>query len=164
MVPYKYHLERGLNGESTYDAIIYIVKIWQPETEAVLREFFNTTPLLKIGPIVLLLMMALSRPKTFEQLVHACLFGVVGFVSVTSFYSPQFILWIIPLACFTANSTLYWTITIYSLATYLYAPVAFDYRGWWYEAILIGLAGWRFLIMGLAWKLLLKRAGVRQVG
>jgi hypothetical protein len=39
--------------------------------------------------------------RRFEDLINSFLFAIFGFMSFSTFYSPQFVLWVLPLICFS---------------------------------------------------------------
>jgi uncharacterized membrane protein len=93
VAPFKFHAARTLNGESTYDAINYLFRapVVMEGSEA------GWASLLQAGCAFAA---AAMRPRSFEDLVNTFLFAVLGFMSFSVFYSPQYVLWILPLVCF----------------------------------------------------------------
>ena len=115
--PYSFHLQRNLNGESTYDAILFLFPF------PLLRELLNS--LAKWLQIAMSILAAGLKPKSFEDLVNSFLLGILGFISFSVFYSPQFLLWIISISCFSQNHFLNLLAITFSWATFIYFPVLY---------------------------------------
>ena len=118
LAPFQRQAGRKFNWESTYDAVNYVFG-----TELNAKQI----PLL---PQALQLAAALGsaamRPRTFSDLVNAFLFAVLGFMMFSTFYSPQFVLWILPLVCFSDSRVMLVSAVVFSWLTYLYFPISFD--------------------------------------
>lgn len=115
--PYRFHARRVNFGESTYDALYYL-----------LAFCFDGPPVLGgTGPVLVQLACALGaaalRPKSFAELVHACLLGMLGFMSFSVFYSPQYILWLLPVAAFSEDRTVRRLAIAGAWLTFLYYPI-----------------------------------------
>jgi hypothetical protein len=113
--PYK-HYAALANGESLYDTINYVFG----------------TPLISKAPwvahslqIACALAAAAMRPRSFEDLVNAFLFAILGFISFSIVYSPQYVLWILPLTCFSDSRTILISAILLSWLTHLYFPIGF---------------------------------------
>lgn len=130
--PFMFHAVRTFNGQSTYDAINYL--FGNPESPLLewleLRwpkvqwsEVQLAAPSLQIGCA---LFAAAMRPRSFGDLVDALLFAALGFISFSVFYSPQFVLWILPLACFSTSRRMLLSAIGFSYLTYLYFPISYD--------------------------------------
>src|SRR5262249_555031 len=119
IAPFNFHALRTLNGESTYDAINYLFGFplisEQPEVRWVGQSLQVTGALAG----------AAMRPRTFDDLVNSFLFGVLGFMSFSVFYSPQFVLWILPLVCFSRSRIMLILAILLSWLTYLYYPISY---------------------------------------
>jgi hypothetical protein len=120
VAPFEIQALRTPNGESIYDAINYI---------------FGATAMLKgsearwVGQSLQVgcaLAAAAMRPRKFEDLVNAFLFAVLGFMSFSVFYSPQFVLWILPLVCFSGSRVMLISAIFFSWLTYLYCPISYS--------------------------------------
>ncbi len=152
--PYQYHAVRGLNGETTFDALVYLWGLFSPQQQEALRVALDNSHWSRLFQILVLLGTIAMRPKTFEDLVNTFLVGVVGFISFNIFYSPQFVLWVIPIACFSQSKPVLWTTFTFGLATYFYFPLAFDSRYAGYPEVfpwsIILIAGLRIALMGMA--------------
>jgi hypothetical protein len=119
---YRFHAERWLNGESTFDAIAYL-------TGPAIRDALAGMPRL---PIILqaacALIAAAFRPRTPPELMRAFLFVTTAFVSFSVFYSPQFVLWLVPFVAEWTWPLASWLVVGTSWVTYAYFPVAFFRR------------------------------------
>ena len=97
VAPFKLHAVRTLNDASTYDGINYLFGSPVISNGSAVRWIAQS---LQVGCA---LAAAAMRPRSFEDLVNASLFAVLGFMSFSVFYSPQFVLWILPLVCFSGS-------------------------------------------------------------
>jgi hypothetical protein len=144
LVPYRFHGARGLVTGSLplliHDAVRSVsgVSVDGPAY----RLLFV---LLQLAGLPLCV---LHRSDRMESLVHCCLVAVLPFVMFSRVASPQWILWILPLALLVARSRadVAWLV-IYSLATYLVYPLAWDALG---EHSIAVAVGWALLFVILA--------------
>src|SRR5262249_54578250 len=114
VAPFKLQALRTLNGESTYDAINYLFGA------SVIPEI-SEVPLVALSlQVGCALAAAAMRPQSFQELVNAFLFAVLGFMSFSVFYSPQFVLWVLPLVCFSSSRVMLISAIFLSWLTYLY--------------------------------------------
>jgi hypothetical protein len=149
IVPFKLHAVRTLNGESTYDGINYLFGA---------REISNGSAVCRIGQSLQVgcaLAAAAMRPRSFENLVDASLFAVLGFMSFSVFYSPQFVLWILPLVCFSASRVMLISAIFFSWLTYLYFPISYDLQpgqAGLFKAVVAAVGLLRLFMMFLAVK------------
>jgi uncharacterized membrane protein len=114
IAPFKFHTERPLNNETTYDAINYLfgaTVIHSTPTLALIAHGFQ------IGCAVI---GAAFAPRRFDDLVHACLFAVVGFIAFSMFHSPQYVLWVLPIACLSSSRAILILALIFSWVSYLH--------------------------------------------
>jgi hypothetical protein len=123
IVPFQVHAARTLNGESTYDAINYLFGAAVVSDGSAVRWIGQS---LQVGCA---LAAAAMRPRSFDDLVSASLFSVLGFISFSSFYSPQYVLWILPIACFLGSQTMLICAILFSWLTYFYYPIGYYLRG-----------------------------------
>jgi hypothetical protein len=115
--PYRFHAHRANFGESTYDAFYYLFPFLFSEHPTV----SGWVPgLLQI--VCSLAAMAL-RPRSFDELVNAFLVALLGFMSFSVFYSPQYCLWLVPFACFSQSRSVWLQSVLFGWVTYLYFPV-----------------------------------------
>jgi uncharacterized membrane protein len=147
VAPFKLHAVRTLNGQSTYDAINYLfgapVILEGSEARWVGQS-------LQVGSAFAA---AAMRPRSFEDLVNAFLFAVLGFMSFSVFYSPQFVLWILPLVCFSGSRVMLISAIFFSWLTYLYFPISFDLgQPGLFKAMVVAVGLLRLFMMFLAVK------------
>ncbi|MBF0280480.1 MAG: hypothetical protein HQM13_21970 [SAR324 cluster bacterium] len=150
--PYRFHMFRRLNGESTYDAVIYLTQYFSGETALSIRDYLNASNLPKVFQILIVFLTVAMRPKSFEDLVNTFLLGVLGFISASWFYSPQFILWIVPIICFSNSKPLFLGTVLLAWLTYFYFPILHDFEhlGWKFNLLIVVITGLRFLMMATA--------------
>jgi uncharacterized membrane protein len=145
IAPFNYHAVRTLNGESTYDVINYL---FDARVISAGPEIRQVAYALQIGCA---LAAAAMRPRSFEDLVSAFLFAVLGFMSFSVFYSPQFLLWILPLVCFSESRVMLTAAILLSWLTYLYFPVSYDLQqlgqGGLFKAMVVAVASLRVFMM-----------------
>lgn len=141
LAPFKFQVERSFNLESSYHAINYVLGT---------RLRAENMPLI---PQSLQLASALGgaamRPKTFEELVNAFLFAVLGFTIFSGFYSPQFVLWILPIVCFSASRVMLVTTIVFAWLTFLYFPILYDvaHRSALFRAAIVAVSLLRLFMM-----------------
>jgi hypothetical protein len=147
--PFKLQAVRTLNGNSTYDAINYLLGGPVISNGSAVRWIGQS---LQVGCA---LAAAAMRPRNFEDLVNALLFAVLGFMSFSVFYSPQFVLWILPLVCFSASRVMLLSAIFFSWITYLYFPISY-YLAYdlahprLFKAVVVALSLLRLFMMFLA--------------
>ena len=118
VAPFSSQALRTLNGESTYDAF----------------NFFFSAPVIPDGSevrwiaqslqVACALAAAAMRPRSFDDLVNAFLFAILGFMSFSVFYSPQYVLWVLPLVCFSRSRVMLISAIVLSWLTFLYYPIS----------------------------------------
>ncbi len=147
MYAYRFHAARWLNGESTWDAIAYLtgpaIRDWLPR--------FPKLPL--ILEVACALVAAGFRPREPRDLMRAFLFATTGFISFSVFYSPQFVLWLVPFAADFAWPLASWIVVACSWVTFAYFPVAFFKRLHHprvFELAVAAVAGLRLLLMAVS--------------
>jgi hypothetical protein len=141
---FKFHLERGFNGESTYDAINYVFG-----THLRYDRISFVPPCLQLGSA---LVAAAMRPKTFEDLVNAFIFTVLGFITFSAFYSPQYLIWILPLICFSDSRIMVILAIALSWLTFFYYPISYElaYGGGLFRFAVVSISGLRLLMIFLS--------------
>jgi hypothetical protein len=150
--PYRFHVYRGLNGESTYDAINYVFRFL---FDSRVVEKISVFPWIAQSlQIAISLLAAALRPKTFDDLLNAFLIAILGFVSFSIFHSPQFVLWIAPIVCFSRSRWLLILAITFSWMTYIYFPILYDSRTWFsrdfFPGIIIIVTGIRLSMLAMA--------------
>ena len=149
VAPFSFQALRTLNGESTYDAFNYLVGVPVIADGPEVRWVAHS---LQVGCALAAVAM---RPQNFDDLINAFLFAVLGFMSFSVFYSPQFVLWILPLVCFSRSRVMLISAIFLSWLTYLYYPVGslLYYRHFYagpFKAAIIAVSLFRLFMMFLA--------------
>ena len=159
LAPYKLQLFRGFNGESSFDSLFFlgsrlgISATWIATMKSSLLE--HQIP--KIIQSAIALGACCFRPARFESFVNAALLSVLGFMAFSSFYSPQFVLWLIPFLLFTRDRPLLSLGVLLAFCTYIYFPVSYDIRASYrtfFSLSVLGVTSIRFLMMARLIKLL----------
>ncbi|MGC4120874.1 MAG: hypothetical protein QM765_41115 [Myxococcales bacterium] len=120
---FRFHAQRSLNGESTWDALHLGAAVAAvPALPALVAAAAG------LGA-------AAMRPRTLERLVDACLVAVAGFTLGSVFYSPQFSLWLLALACFSERRATLGLAYALCVASYLHFPVGYDLDRLWHGAL-----------------------------
>jgi len=117
LAPFSFQALRTLDGESTYDALNYLFSVPLISDGSEVRWVAQS---LQVGCA---LAAAAMRPRSFDDLVNAFLFSVLGFMSFSVFYSPQYVLWILPLVSFSRSRVLLISAILLSWLSYLYFPI-----------------------------------------
>lgn len=118
-MPYRYHAERPVTVESSLGALAYLIG-WPGLTTAPVTPHLATLLL-----VLSSLIPAALRPQTFTQLVHALLFTTAGFMSASVFYSPQFVLWVLPMASLSASPWVRGLALAFAWTSYLHFPLLY---------------------------------------
>jgi len=144
LAPFKYHAVQTLNGQSTFDAINYL--FGTPAISAgIATKWFA-----RCLQICFALAAAAMRPRTFEELINVLLLAALGFMSVTIGYSPQYVLWILPLVCFSYSWTILVSAVLFSWLTYIYFPISYDLgRGQFFRMMIIAVSFLRLFMIFL---------------
>ena len=150
VAPFKLQAERMLNGKSTYDAINYLFGATAISSGSEARWVGQ---FLQVGCA---LAAAAMRPRSFEDLVNAFLFAILGFMSFSVFYSPQYVLWILPLVCFSGSRGMLISAIFLSWLTYLYFPISYILtmvgQPGLFKAVIVAVGLLRLFMMFLAVK------------
>jgi hypothetical protein len=117
VAPFSSQALRTLNGESTYDAFNYFF------SAPVIPDGSEVRWVAQSLQVACALAAAAMRPRSFDDLVNAFLFAVLGFMSFSVFYSPQYVLWVLPLVCFSRSRVMLISAIVLSWLTYLYNPI-----------------------------------------
>src|SRR5262249_38488834 len=142
LAPYRFHAARGLNGESTYDALAYVMRT------PFVQDLITGRPWIARGLQIGAALGAVGlRPRNFQSLVDAFLVALLGFITFSEFHSPQFLLWVLPIASFSRAPAMVTSAIALSWLTFLYFPVAFDLR---YQPPLLGMEPSRFFRLAVA--------------
>ena len=74
-------------------------------------------------------------------------------MSFSVFYSLQFVLWILPLVCFSGSRVMLISAILFSWLTYLYFPISYQLRGArpdLFKAVVVAIGLLRLFMMFLA--------------
>ena len=115
-MPYRFQGNRPSTPESLYSVISYI--LFLPERLLVPARLTHFLILATS------LIAAALRPKTFEEVVHALMLAISGFITFGNAPSPQFLLWIVPMACFSSSRNIRQLTIFLSWLTFFDYPVA----------------------------------------
>lgn len=123
--PYKFHAVRGLDsGSSTYDAVS---ALGGTAAKRVVEWPRAVNALQAAAALAAAGLLALRRREdAFAGFVAAGGFALVALLSLSPFYSPQFVMWLLPFAVFAGSRLLRVVMHVYLVATWLYFPLAFD--------------------------------------
>jgi hypothetical protein len=150
VAPFKFHLARLPNSESSYAAFTYA---FHADMISWIHQVSWIAPSLQIASAIAA---AAMRPRRFEDLVHCFLFAVLGFISFSKFYSPQFLLWVLPLVSFSTSRIMVISAIIFSWLTFLYFPISFDLQPtqpWLFEVTVGTISILRLFMMFVAAKI-----------
>ena len=107
--PFKFHAIREINSDSVYQLFRFCCA---PNLKAANIPFI---------PLALQIFCSLItiffRPRDFQGLINCFAFVILGFISFSIFYSPQFLLWVLPILCFSKSKLILKTLYAYSLIT-----------------------------------------------
>ena len=114
--PYKYHLVRTFNGQSTWDSLN-------------LQFLVERFPLLPTFLVLIFSILGFLRsPRNLTELAESSLIAITGFVSSLIFYSPQFCLWILSAATFIKKKRTLYIICTLCFLSFIYFPITYDMR------------------------------------
>lgn len=136
LVPYKFHLERGLEKISLPALIGNLMRSRGITTPPLINFIF-------IGlQFVLPALSIFFRPDNLKKVLNWSILVVTFFILFSNIWSPQWILWVLPmliLACETRWDILW--VVIGGCVTYLAFPVFYDIVGYKNEVmVLMGIA------------------------
>jgi hypothetical protein len=127
LIPYRFHMARGLNKESLF----YLVKSLLG-SDAWFAVFFVLQ--FSVLPFVMI-----SKIDSLRKVVNWSALSILVFMLFAKFYSPQWILWAMPFLIMRAKKRQdVLLIIIFDLVTYLYFPVIYDgYPNFLYPIVVI---------------------------
>ena len=143
LMPYKFHLGRSFNGETSYDVLIFIFG------DVGISDIVTRWHIPQLGQVATSLVAAFMMPKNFDELLDSWLFALFGFMLFSNFASPQWILWVIPLTAFSKRYGIHFWCAALSWATFIYFPLSQVYRA-------IPLAGIAFERLSIVTVMLLR--------
>lgn len=147
-VPYRFHLERGIETVSLPTLLSKLLHSTLDVTidqKALSLTFF----LLQIAAVPVLIFV---RMDSVDRLLNACLLIITAFVLFSRIYSPQWLLWILPFYILAAKNRIdVGLIMLYGVTTYLGFPIVWDYFGPESNAmVFMGLVNIIFLVVIIA--------------
>jgi uncharacterized membrane protein len=123
-VPYRFQALRPFNGESSYDSIWYLASKIGVHAD----WLFNK----KISNILSILFALISpfflRARSWDELRRVLLINILGFMTLSHFYSPQFVVWLVPFLILESDDAVLFLGIAYGFFTYLYFPVTYDFQ------------------------------------
>ncbi len=139
--PYKYHLERTFNGQSTWDSLN--LKFLVKRFPFIPQFFIAITSILGF----------LRRPRNLNELAESSLIAITGFVSSLIFYSPQFCLWILSSATFIKKKRTLFIICTLCFLSFIYFPITYDMRNthflnlFLYKMVVLSVTSLRIILL-----------------
>jgi len=134
LAPYKLHIERGFNNESLF----YLLKTFSNKTVHInigTQVGYFIFFLLQLSVIPLIMM---NRIDSLPKVINWSALTLFVFLFFAKFYSPQWILWVLPfLILRIQNRKDILLVIIFDITTYLYFPVIFDGSKALLDAIII---------------------------
>jgi len=164
-LPFLYHAARGLDPDeksSTYHVAIEVLRIEQVRALTADR----TVP--RVLQLATVLLAASLVPSRIDQFALAGLLAVTGFMSFSLFFSPQFVIWLVPLAMYSNSRMVVVTVHATLLATWLFFPVGYDlkladpssvFKQNLFDFAVLLMTLLRFVVMAVALGTLLTRKG-----
>lgn len=139
--PIKFHAIREINSDSSYQIIRYYLI---PNLRVI--DLYGTPFLFQIFTAIL---GAYFRPKNFQELVNSLAFVILGFVTFSIFYSPQFLMWFLPILCFSSSQKIRQAVFLYALTTMGYLIFLANPTFLIFKSLITGLTVLRFYLMWL---------------
>ena len=122
-MPYASQADRPNLGDSTYDAIFFLLSPLSFGTSQTIDVPLVPTKIAQFLQISMAFLAAGLKPKTFDELIDAFLIAILGFISFSKFYSPQFCLWVTPIACFSASPNIRLLAVAFNWVSFIWYPV-----------------------------------------
>jgi uncharacterized membrane protein len=157
--PYKFHAKRGLDSNSsTYEAAVEAFGWDWPKRIVEWKK----APLIASGVASLLaagLVAVRRRGEPFAGLVAAGLVSLTVLMSLSLFYSPQFVMWLLPFVAWSGSRVARILAHVYLLMTAVHFPYAFvlrlvtNYSKWstdLFTTAIVGMSLCRFALGTLA--------------
>jgi len=145
LVPYRFHVERGLETVSLPALISNAINALT--NEPIDPKYVALTFLmLQVSVIPFALLAKIDKT---EKLLNWCVLIICMFILFSRIYSPQWLLWIFPFYILAANKkTDLAVIVMYGITTYIGFPIIWDYFGSGSrEMIAMGIVNIMFLIL-----------------
>ena len=128
-MPYAAQGDRPNIGDSTYDAVFFLLSPFSWGISPVSEVPLVPTKIAQFLQISIAFLAAGLRPKTFDELIDAFLIALLGFISFSKFYSPQFCLWVAPIACFSASQNIRLLAVAFNWVSFIWYPVVQFFAG-----------------------------------
>lgn len=126
--PYRFHAARGLDTSvSTYDVLTDSFG-WADARRVVENRRLVTAVQLLAALAVAAPLLARRREGLFAALIDAGTVALVVLTSLSLFYSPQFVLWVLPFVSLSGSRTRLLVAGLYVAASWVLFPLAFDLR------------------------------------
>jgi hypothetical protein len=128
-MPYAAQGDRPNIGDSTYDAVFFLLSPFSLGISPVTEVPLVPTKIAQILQISISFRAAGLKPKTFDELIDAFLIAILGFISFSKFYSPQFCLWVAPIACFSTSRNIRLLAIGFNWVSFIWYPVVQFFAG-----------------------------------
>lgn len=128
LAPYRLQVFRGFNGESTFDSLFFLGSQLgvSPTNITKLSAWLLERHIPLLAQSAVGLGVCFFRPSRFERFVDAAFLGVLGFMTFSVFYSPQYLIWLLPFLLLTDDRILVFLGILFAWSTYEYFPVSYD--------------------------------------
>jgi hypothetical protein len=138
LVPYRFHVGRGADVSSLVGMVLYLLELYRVTPPGGPWWFIIFSILqMVIAPFSLF-----DRVDSFDKVVHWCILVLAPFLLFSRIYSPQWLLWLMPLLILSARTRKdIALIFIYDISTYLAFPVTWDF---------FGHLSWQMKLMGVS--------------
>lgn len=128
-MPYAAQGDRPNIGDSTYDAVFFLLSPLSLAVSPISEVPLVPTKIAQFLQISISFLAAGLRPKTFDELIDAFLIAILGFISFSKFYSPQFCLWVAPIACFSGSRNTRLLAVAFNWVSFIWYPVVQFFAG-----------------------------------
>lgn len=124
LVPYQFHLDRGVNRESIVFLFVVLLMAAGIFDQLIKSILYNAFLLLQVAvPFVSLL----GKVRDKANILAWCSSAILFFMLFAKYYSPQWLLWILPFLILRVQSRRdVIMIVLFDLITYLKFPIAYD--------------------------------------
>lgn len=125
-VPYRFHMERGLESVSLPTLLSKLLN-HTLQIQVSQKTLSLVFLLLQIAVVPLLVFVRMDH---MDKLLNACILVISAFVLFSRIYSPQWLLWLLPFCILAAGN---WvdigTLALFSITAYISFPIVWDYFG-----------------------------------
>ncbi len=137
LIPYLYHLQRGINKESLLYLIIAVFKYFGLYRVKVESYFVIAFLLFQFAIPVL---SVFGKVNDKSKVIWWSTSSILCFMLFAKFYSPQWLLWIIPFLIIEARSQRdIIAIILFDILTYIYFPISYGFSRGNFYAIFIAV-------------------------